>query len=521
MKLNFTIHYHTEWGQSLHVAICYFCSDGHQFVHNYPMQTQDGELWMIETSVVESRQHYIVSFEYVYQVEDTDGKVLRQEWNIVPRKYAFSVLTNYLFADNWRDIPSEYDLYTLPYTILQPFLSISNPLSLQIPLFRKTIIFRVTAPQIRKGEVLAILGGHPTLGNWNDNRFVKMNFIGCHEWTLSLNADMLFSPVEYKYVVVDEESNLLKIWEDGENRTTGQLNLNDGEALVQRGELRLEATVLRAAGLIVHELSHELIDWAQRVGFKVLKLQRKEDPNQPLLPSKIKHFIEISNYAHSKNIVLMGQVKVDLCQERPSKYVGRRLAFLEKIFDALSLSFIFPESALGYKDYLTYLMSERLEQMMKKTSMLLCLENQSLSEYLDLSLKGLQPFAMSVLSSSEEQSHEFAHVESYPVKSIAAISNLDTSSLRSWWNTDPDRAMRYFITVLHKKGKAPNKLTPAIAEEMIARYMYSSSAISLFTLNDLCQMDKSLHDHDLSIHALMKAETMISKLQSMVKQSKR
>ena len=50
MKLKFTIPYATQWGEALHVALCYHSQDGTQRTQNLQMQTQDGQLWTLETA---------------------------------------------------------------------------------------------------------------------------------------------------------------------------------------------------------------------------------------------------------------------------------------------------------------------------------------------------------------------------------------------------------------------------------------------------------------------------------------
>jgi 4-alpha-glucanotransferase len=79
MKLKFTIDYRTEWGQQLVVAITYRSQDGSERQAQLPMLTEDGEHWMAETSVLESRRSPVESFTYIYIVEDAEGKVLRRE----------------------------------------------------------------------------------------------------------------------------------------------------------------------------------------------------------------------------------------------------------------------------------------------------------------------------------------------------------------------------------------------------------------------------------------------------------
>ena len=82
MKLKFSIHYHTAWGESLHVCIDFHRQDGTVRHQNLLMQTEDGELWTLETSALMSRQHPLSHIQYRYQVEDSDEQVLRKEWDM-------------------------------------------------------------------------------------------------------------------------------------------------------------------------------------------------------------------------------------------------------------------------------------------------------------------------------------------------------------------------------------------------------------------------------------------------------
>lgn len=295
MKLKFTINYGTQWGESLHVLISYVSIDGTIRNSNLLMTTDDGVSWSIETSVLESRQHPISSFSYYYQVEDGDGNVLRKEWTGVPRCYHFDSSKNYLLPDLWRDIPLQYHLYSSAYAVT----ALGNPESHEVtakrlPLYRKTIIFRVSAPQLRKGQSLAILGSHPALGDWNSARFLKMEPLGKFDWILSVNVDHVLLPLEYKYVIIDDDTNALVAWEEGDNRTTEGLISSeqnafpDGSVLVAYGEgLRVKEHTWRAAGVVVPVFSlrsehsygvgdfgdlHRIVDWAEATGMKVIQL---------------------------------------------------------------------------------------------------------------------------------------------------------------------------------------------------------------------------------------------------------
>ena len=288
MKLKFSIRYRTAWGESLHVSIAYHSQDGTVKQYNLLMQTEDGELWTLETAALESRQHPLSHIVYIYQVEDADGNVLRREWDLVPRVYHFDTSKDYIFPDQWRDLPLPYHLYTNAYLTMVHGRTDEHVEALRLPLFRRTITFRVSAPQLQPGQAVAICGSHPAIGSWNTSRYLRMEYAGQHEWMLTVNALGMLLPIEYKYVVLDDETHAFVAWEEGDNRTTGDMEMVDGQVLVLYGEhLRLKEQTWRAAGVAVPVFSlrseHSygvgdfgdlklLVDWAVLTGMRVIQL---------------------------------------------------------------------------------------------------------------------------------------------------------------------------------------------------------------------------------------------------------
>ena len=288
MKLKFSIRYRTAWGENLHVSIAYHSQDGTVKQYNLLMQTEDGELWTLETAALESRQHPLSHIVYIYQVEDADGNVLRREWDLVPRVYHFDTSKDYIFPDQWRDLPLPYHLYTNAYLTMVHGHTDEHVEALRLPLFRRTITFRVSAPQLQPGQAVAICGSHPAIGSWNTSRYLRMEYAGQHEWMLTVNALGMLFPIEYKYVVVDDETHAFVAWEEGDNRTTGDMEMVDGQVLVLYGEhLRLKEQTWRAAGVAVPVFSlrseHSygvgdfgdlklLVDWAVLTGMRVIQL---------------------------------------------------------------------------------------------------------------------------------------------------------------------------------------------------------------------------------------------------------
>ena len=274
---------------------------------NLLMQTEDGELWTLETSALMSRQHPLSHIQYRYQVEDADGQVLRNEWDMVPRIYCFDATKDYIFPDEWRDRPLPMHLYSSAYQTtahsslnvqLSTFnfqLSTFNVQPLRLPLFRRSILFRVSAPQLKAGQIVAVCGSHPAIGSWNTSRYLPMEYAGDGEWMLSVNAQGWLLPIEYKYVVVDSHTHELVAWEEGDNRLVSAdyvdgntSEIPDGQVLVLfGGHLRLAEDTWRAAGVAIPVFSlrsehsfgvgdfgdlRRFVDWAVATGMKFIQV---------------------------------------------------------------------------------------------------------------------------------------------------------------------------------------------------------------------------------------------------------
>lgn len=295
MKLKFSIDYRTAWGESLHVNIAYYSLDGTVKRYNLMMQTEDGERWTLETAALESRQHPLSHIVYLYQVENADGEVLRHEWDMVPRIYYYDSSKDYVFPDQWRDMPLPFHLYTNAYLTMMHGRTDEHVEALRLPLFRRTLTFRVSAPQLLPGQAVAICGSHPAIGNWNTSRYLRMEYAGQQEWILTVNALGMIFPLEYKYVVVDDKTHAFVCWEEGDNRVVSvdsidgnTSELPDGQVLMLYGEpLRLREQIWRAAGVAIPVFSlrsehsygvgdfgdlRRLVDWAVLTGMRVIQI---------------------------------------------------------------------------------------------------------------------------------------------------------------------------------------------------------------------------------------------------------
>lgn len=228
MKLNFSIRYQTPFGQSMHVWVNYIDKDGHARENNLLMHTDDGVTWTAETTGIVVTHVPIRYLTYRYQVEDDEGKVMRKEWDAVPRLYSLDVSRKYIFHDIWRDISLQHYIY--PASRSREVQQVCS-----MPCFNRSVIFRVSAPQVGDGFSVAVLGSEPSLGVWNEMRYLPMRYIGDGDWMLTINAYAMVFPFEFKYVVVDDTTHDIVEWESGDNRKADVIRLEDGEQLVVYG----------------------------------------------------------------------------------------------------------------------------------------------------------------------------------------------------------------------------------------------------------------------------------------------
>lgn len=261
MKLKFSIPYQTNWGESLVIDLTYVSADGYQRSVDLPMQTADGYHWEYETTTLSTRHHRFMGISYYYKVVDSDGKVFRREDPTAVRTYPYDENMNYIFPDFWLIDPMEPKGVMPTMKENKKLKDVKIP---ALPLFQHTILFKVSAPRLCRGEALAVLGNHPVLGAWNTERYLPMMNIGNYEWMLSINTFPIEKPLAYKYVIIDERKHTFKRWEDGSNRAVEERHVADEDVLVLNGgefrNKKVSAAALFNFDTYIFDLDGTLLD---------------------------------------------------------------------------------------------------------------------------------------------------------------------------------------------------------------------------------------------------------------------
>lgn len=148
-----------------------------------------------------------------------------------------------------------------------------------------THIFQVEAPYLQEKRRICIMGAGKSLGEWQEADAVEMNFES-GVWTAQLNLHKERFPVEYKFVVRNEETGHITQYEPGSNRTIFKNPLKD-ELFFYRAFPFFDQSIWRGAGinLPVSALRSQnswgvgdfndlvsLINWAHKNGIRMIQL---------------------------------------------------------------------------------------------------------------------------------------------------------------------------------------------------------------------------------------------------------
>jgi len=201
MQIHFSIHYKTQWGQLLVLSLY------RDSVENIIMNCNDKDEWTAEVNIDSSK-----SIFYQYSVLNTDKSVIleyggRRE---LPLNSSAEKVT---IIDNWRASYGDSPFVTAAFSECFFKRSKSTPISTD-----GNLILRVNCPQMEANRHLALIGNQDCIGNWDVSRKMKLDDSRYPVWSIALDASKIKFPLEYKYLIVDTETDEVLAWGGGPNR---------------------------------------------------------------------------------------------------------------------------------------------------------------------------------------------------------------------------------------------------------------------------------------------------------------
>lgn len=191
----FNIEYFTAAGEAL-----YICFDG---VGQFPMHACGNGVWSAQFNAE-------CGTVYHYELRDTNGTTLRQE------EYSNHIVDfdgDVEFFDRWQLIPDDKPFYSTLFTqgVFHREKRIKNTQPSD-----NELILQVEAPTLRADEVLAVVGENELLGAWIVEQALIMNDSQAPIWSIALPKSVQGS--EYKFVILNSQTNALIQFEAGDNR---------------------------------------------------------------------------------------------------------------------------------------------------------------------------------------------------------------------------------------------------------------------------------------------------------------
>ena len=286
MKLYFNLEYQTTFGEQL--ALNIIGEEGEAERHT--MTTLDGKNWQLQLTKAAKAGTYI---DYFYSLLRGNEEV-RREWLTVPHRLEFAAVRGaaYRVYDHWLDIPEDSYMYSSAFT--ECVSARERALSTKSE-FERTVRLKVRAPQLRKGERLGLVGAGDYLHDWDARSALKMAEHEYNEWVISLDADQLGPQMEFKFVILNADENVMPVWEQSMNRTVEFGTIAKGEVVVyELPQAWFPVYAWKGAGTVVPVFSLRsegsfgvgdfgdlqlMIDWCAKTKQRILQVLPINDTN--------------------------------------------------------------------------------------------------------------------------------------------------------------------------------------------------------------------------------------------------
>lgn len=79
---------------------------------------------------------------------------------------------------------------------------------------------------------------------------------------------------------------------------------------------------------------------------------------------------------------------------------------------------------------------------------------------------------------------------------VVTYATHDSATLRQWWKENPELTQRYYNEQLKQEGKAPDTLSPDLAEMVMKQHLYSPAMLAIFPIQEFFATDAGLRNPD-------------------------
>lgn len=289
MKVTFNINFHTIWGQKLCIVGSIPELGSWDPVFAREMQYTGEGNWQLQLQLPSETK----TVEYRYFIRANDKPVF-EEWEKNHRISLDEAAEQYTLFDYWLVRPANLAYYTSAFT--QSLFAHPCDKFERVVKTDKRVIIKISAPRVGKDQSLMITGNQPCLGNWNPEKALFMSCDRFPEWHVDLDALQLTSPVEYKFLVCENDSKQPAYWESSDNRILHLPEQASGETISISGlQFHDDLPNWCCAGLVIPVFSlrseesfgigdlddlRKLIDWAHKTHQRIIQVLPMNDTIQ-------------------------------------------------------------------------------------------------------------------------------------------------------------------------------------------------------------------------------------------------
>lgn len=280
MKLELNIDYRTRWGETLYVTGNIAALGNGDETKAAKMTLEGYERWKLTLDLPEKTRR----FDYRYIVKNDNGQILR-EWGKDHTLFVAPDVREARVYDRWQERAWDVPFYSSAFVdCISRHDHRDEPAVAQAG----TLTMRAWAPMLGQDESLGIAGNIEAFGKWDENKAVKMNNSAFPEWSASFGLDAIETPLEYKFVIIDNATGKIKAWESGENRRLNERPGEGDDCVVMSGFKFMNPRELwRGAGVAIPVFSlrseedfgvgdfidlKSMVDWAVATGQKFIQV---------------------------------------------------------------------------------------------------------------------------------------------------------------------------------------------------------------------------------------------------------
>lgn len=285
MKITFNINFHTVWGQKLCVVGSIPELGSWESALAKEMSYKGDGNWQLELEVASP----VKDIEYRYFLSVNDRQIF-EEWEKNHQVFFIGQADQYTLYDYWQVRPANLAFYSSAFTKSL----FAHPCNTHERVVKsgKRLTIKISVPRVEKNQRVAITGNQECLGNWHPDKALILSCDTFPVWHIDLDANEITYPLEYKFLICDDQQQPL-YWEEDENRVLNLPSQQEGETAIVSGlYFRDNLFLWRCAGSVIPVFSlrseksfgvgdlrdlRMLVDWVKKTRQRIIQVLPMND----------------------------------------------------------------------------------------------------------------------------------------------------------------------------------------------------------------------------------------------------